>query len=149
MEKLTKQQKRVLGWLLAGERITQHTGDRRGVGRVTSRIHDLRKFHGIPIQDRYITITKTTTGEKAKIKEYWMEPVDREIFRNILRRVQSRLPVTAGSSSKNSPLIAAQGLAPYNTAPPEPPVQPRPEPLKRKHSQGLLWEDVERKVGYG
>lgn len=109
--KLTKQQKKVLGWLLNGERITQQTGDKRGVGRVTSRIHDLRKKFAMPIRDRYITITKTTTGEKTKIKEYWMKREDIaniKTFSSQPRRSQGQGNVA--TSSRNEAKATEPGL---------------------------------------
>jgi len=74
--KLTKQQRLVLGWLRAGERVTQVGAYGRGVERLGARIWDLKK-RGYRIADRMVKVKKGSTGRWAAVKEYWIEPEDR------------------------------------------------------------------------
>ena len=70
-KKLTRQQHIVLELLEQGHRLTPMAAMGLGIQRLGARIWDLRKA-GYLINDRFVGVRKASTGERVKVKEYWL-----------------------------------------------------------------------------
>ena len=96
--RLSSQCERLLAELQDGRHLTQLDAlHQLGIGRLASRVHDLRKA-GWPVRDRTIGVV-TTTGT-AHVSEYWMDAgASRSSSMHQLAETAPELPAPAPRST--------------------------------------------------
>lgn len=66
------QKQMIIAHFLEGKSITSGEAFKMGIGRLASRINDIKE-DGIPVRDQFIKVAKAN-GETAVVKEYWLAP---------------------------------------------------------------------------
>jgi hypothetical protein len=87
--KLNAQQRKVLKFLLTGQRITPLYALQRGVQRLGARIWDLKKV-GVPIRSAMVKVKKETDEKFVMVKSYWLERSDINYWQSYLLSVAAR-----------------------------------------------------------
>ena len=67
------QKQMIIAHFLEGKSITSGEAFKMGIGRLASRINDIKE-DGIPVRDQFIKVAKAN-GETALVKEYWLDPM--------------------------------------------------------------------------
>lgn len=66
------QKEQIVAHFLEGKSITSGEAFKMGIGRLASRINDIKES-GIPVRDQFIKVLKAN-GDTAVVKEYWLAP---------------------------------------------------------------------------
>lgn len=66
------QKEQIIAHFLEGKSITSGEAYQMGIGRLASRINDIKES-GIPVRDQFIKVLKAN-GDTAVVKEYWLAP---------------------------------------------------------------------------
>ena len=66
------QREQIIAHFLEGKSITSGEAFKMGIGRLASRINDIKES-GIPVCDRFVKVAKAN-GDTAVVKEYWLSP---------------------------------------------------------------------------
>lgn len=66
------QKEQIIAHFLEGKSITSGEAFKMGIGRLASRINDIKES-GIPVRDQFIKVAKAN-GDTAVVKEYWLAP---------------------------------------------------------------------------
>jgi len=150
VERLRGQKRLILERLAAGERLTPLQALQWGCQRLGARIWDLRQI-GAPVRDHMVRVRKATTGQQADVKEYWLEAPDAAQARQLLAATAGgrRRGQTGGGPPQTETSSSSGGDLPGRAIParpgrPPPAAKNGPDPRR-----GVLWEDVDRPVGYG
>lgn len=66
------QKEQIIAHFLEGKSITSGEAFSMGIGRLASRINDIKEG-GIPVRDQFVKVLKAN-GDTAVVKEYWLAP---------------------------------------------------------------------------
>lgn len=67
------QKQMIIAHFLEGKSITSGEAFKMGIGRLASRINDIKE-DGIPVRDQFIKVQKAN-GQTTLVKEYWLDPM--------------------------------------------------------------------------